>query len=122
MTRSEFVGFILICLLACASCAHDIADRYYVSALPPRDPSSVEVLYVRPSRKFVVVADFQARQADEDFMRDKAAEAGADAVIVSRVGGLRAPGESRADQDSMSGYRGGVGHIVGTAIKYKENN
>ena len=64
----------------------------------------------------MVIADFQARGADDDYMRKKAAAIGADAVIVSYLGGYRDRGDEWAGQDSQSQS---YSRVTGTAIKYK---
>jgi len=45
-----------------AACATDIANRYYGTAkYPPKDPAELELLWQRPTKDFVVIADFQSR-------------------------------------------------------------
>lgn len=99
-----------------AGCATDIANRYYGSErYSPKDPKEVEVLWQRPSRGFTVIADFQARWESAEDMRKRAAQIGADAVIVSLLGGdYRSTEEWAASNNSRTYTR-----ITGTAIKYK---
>ena len=106
----------VLCTVAITACVSDQAYRAYVSegTYPARDVSQVEILYQKPSREFVVVADLQARGHAEDQFRDEAARLGADAVIISRLGGY--VGDATwADGDNGNSYS----RIIGTAIKYK---
>lgn len=107
---------IVLCLVAVTACVSDQAYRTYVSegTYPARNVSQVEILYQKPSREFVVVADLQARGNAEDQFRKAAARLGADAVIISRLGGY--VGDTTwADGDDGNSYS----RIIGTAIKYK---
>ena len=46
----------------------DEANRYYLKEkVPPKDIKAVEVLNSQPSRPYIVVADFQARNASPEF-------------------------------------------------------
>jgi hypothetical protein len=109
---------IAILLCSCAlltACASDVANRYYAATkYPPKSPSEVELLWKRPDRDFVVIADFQSRGESPAAMRQRAAEIGADAVIVAILGGYYAGqwAGSNAYQDTYT-------RITGTAIKYK---
>ncbi len=103
-------------LLLLPSCASDVANRYYGSEhYPPKKSSEVAVLYKNPTRPYEVIADFQAHDAGEAAMRRQAARIGADAVIVSRLGG-RYSG-NWADEKNWS--NGTYSRVTGTAIKYK---
>ena len=80
----------------------------------------MELLWEKPKKNFVVIADFQSRGETPDDMRRKAAKIGADAVIVSIIGGVYNKGDQWAGKDTMAGStNSGTGHIVGTAIVYK---
>lgn len=110
-------ALILICLLL-TSCTSDQAARYYLDErFPAKSPEDVEVLRDAPSRKYVVIADFQARGANVDYMRREAAKIGADAVIVGMFGGLRDKDEQWASEDR---HANSYSRITGTAIKYEE--
>jgi hypothetical protein len=99
-----------------SGCATDVANRYYGSQhYPPKDPKQVELLYAAPNRKFTPIADFQSRGESPESLRKRAAKLGADAVIVTRLGGLYQTSEQWAGSDSMLGT---YSRIVGTAIKY----
>ena len=69
-----------------------------------------------PSRPYEVIADFQARGASIEYMRKKAAEIGADAVIVGTYGGYRSKSDDWANHDK---YSNTYSRITGTAIRYK---
>lgn len=107
--------FLLLPLLG--ACVSDKANRYYSSErYATRSPDSVEVLRESPSRPHEVIADFQARGASVDYMREQAAAIGADAVIVGTYGGYRSRGDEWAGKDKHSDS---YSRITGTAIKYK---
>lgn len=98
-------------------CVSDQANRYYSNErYPKRSPETVEVLRESPTRPHDVIADFQARGASIDYMREQAAEIGADAVIVGTYGGYRSRSDQWAGQDKHSDS---YSRITGTAIKYK---
>ena len=109
--------FIVILLVYLAGCVSDEANRYYLSEkLPPKDINEVEVLKQEPEKPYIVVADFQACGASVRHMQKRAAQIGADAVIVTPVGGWYSEGEIWADSDrNASSYS----RLIGTAIKYK---
>ena len=113
--------FVPLALLVVASllggCAMDVANRYYAAEkFPPKKPKDVELLWQRPAREFVVIADFQSRGESPGAMRKRAAQIGADAVIVAILGGLYDRGEQWAGSDRQSST---YSRITGTAIKYK---
>ncbi|MBU2537719.1 MAG: hypothetical protein KKH22_04720 [Proteobacteria bacterium] len=97
-------------------CAQDVANRYYLAErYPEKSIEEVEILYEKPSRPFIVIADFQSRGEDAHDMRKKAARIGADAVIVSHLGGYVSTGEQWAKQQEHTSY---YSRIAATAIKY----
>jgi hypothetical protein len=99
------------------ACATDVANRYYGTVkYPPKDPSEVELLWRRPPRDFVVIADFQSRGESPEAIRRKAADIGADAVIIAILGGYYSKSEEWAGSDR---YADTYSRITGTAIKYK---
>lgn len=98
-------------------CVSDEANRYYGSdRYPPKSPDQVEVLHEAPARAYVVIADFQSRGDTPESLRRKAAKIGADAVIVSFLGGLYNPNDQWVGKDSESGT---YTRSIGTAIKYR---
>jgi hypothetical protein len=104
-------------VLLIAGCATDVANRYYADVhYPARPVDEVELLKTAPSRPYTVLADFQARGETEQVMRRDAAKIGADAVIVTRLGGYYYTGDQWAGHDSGHDT---YSRIVGTAIKYK---
>lgn len=110
------VGVGIAALLLC-SCATDVANRYYSSErFPARNPKDVEILFRQPTQKFDAIADLQSRNESPRGMRNRAAKIGADAVIVTPLGGYYSLGDEWAGADSMSGT---YTRLVGTAIKYK---
>ena len=77
----------------------------------------VEVLWETPPRPYVVIADLQASHVTVKQMQKRAAEIGADAVIVTLTGGWYSESEIWTENDRYSkSYRG----LIGTAIKYKK--
>lgn len=118
MSRSFIWGMSLVLALASASCVSDEAHRYYASTtFPQKKTDEVEVLREAPtSCPYEVIADFQARGASVNYMRKRAAEIGADAVIIGTYGGYKLISEEWASEDS---YSNSYSRIAGTAIKYK---
>ena len=113
LRRSSFVLSMVLFVVGCAS---DVANRLYLK-LPPVGLESVELLADRPTRAFDVVADFQSRGESPNDMRRKAAEVGADAVIVSLMGGyVSTSNEWAGSKDTWSKS---YSRITGTAIKFK---
>jgi hypothetical protein len=110
----------ICCAFLCSSCAQDVANRYYAAQqYPERDPRSVELLFHAPSRPFNVIADFQSRGESPESFRKRAAKIGADAVIVTRVGGLYSRSEEWAGSDTRANAAVDLtGHLIGSAIKY----
>lgn len=107
----------ILLIALCTSCATDVANRYYGSAHYAAQPSAeVELLNSAPSRAYIVIADFQSRNESPESVRRKAAEIGADAIIVTTLGGRYEKSEEWATQNQDAGM---YTRIVGTAIKYK---
>lgn len=106
----------LLAVLVLSSCASDVANRYYsAQRYSPKPPAEVEVLWQAPTRRHTVIADFQSRGESPEDMRKKAAAIGADAVIISLLGGYYSAKEQWADEDR---YSKSYSRIAGTAIKY----
>ena len=107
--------------LSLISCASDIANRYYVSErYPPKNKEDVLILDSKPTRSFIVIADFQSRGESPSDLQEKAAEIGTDAVIISHVGGYYSRSEEWASKDRYKGKF--YDHILGTAIRFMEKN
>ncbi len=114
----QIIG-ISVFLLCEAGCVSDEANRYYLKEkLPPKNVKDVQILREKPQRPYIVIADFQARGASFEYMRKRAAQIGADAVILVPVGGWYSQDEvwAGADQNSRSYTR-----LIGTAIRYETN-
>jgi hypothetical protein len=110
------LSFFLFAVLF-AGCATDVANRYYASEkYPQKDPKQVELLWKNPQRQYVVIADFQARGESPEGMRKWAAKIGADAVIVSILGGYYDRNTAWAGEDKQANT---YSRITGTAIKYQ---
>ena len=108
---------LLLCVLMLAACATDVANRYYGAAkYPAREAAEVELLWQRPTKDFVVIADFQSRGESPEAVRKKAALIGADAVIISILGGYYSTSDEWAGSDRQAGT---YSRITGTAIRYK---
>ena len=116
MSLSRF--FLLILASFLCSCAQDVANRYYASErYAAKDPKEVELLTAAPSRPFTVIADFQSRGESANSMKKRAAKIGADAIIVTPLGGLYRTSEEWAGSDSMAHT---YSRLVGSAIKFKK--
>ncbi|MDD5457979.1 MAG: hypothetical protein PHF37_01100 [Phycisphaerae bacterium] len=119
MVNSIRVRVISILFLSgfLVGCMSDEANRFYLKQqLPAKEASEVEVLQAEPSQPYIVIADFQANNATIRHMQKRAAEIGADAVIVVPVGGWYSPDEVWAGQDR---YSNTYTRLIATAIKYK---
>src|SRR5262245_41988393 len=117
MPKAICRGLSTVVLITLAACATDVANRYYGSErYPPKATDDVEVLWRTPTRAYVVIADFQSRGESPEAMREKAARIGADAVIVSILGGLYSRSEEWASTDRNHQT---YSRITGTAVKYK---
>jgi len=113
--RRTFFCSLALALLT-SSCASDVANRYYAAQrFPPRPTTEVQILWQKPDRPFTVLADFQSRGESPEDMRKKGAEIGADAVIVSLLGGNYSLNEQWADKDR---YSQTYTRIAATAIKF----
>jgi len=100
-----------------SSCVSDEANRYYLSErFPVKKPSEVAVLFSKPKRDFIVIADFQSRGDTAQAMQKKAAKIGADAVIVTFLGGYYDMRSQWASEDSQADS---YSRVVATAVKYK---
>ena len=105
-------------LMMLAGCASDVANQYYAAErYPARPTKEVEVLFKNPTRPYVVIADLQARNAGAASMRRQAAKIGADAVIVSFLGGYFSTSTEWVDEKRMMNDT--YSRVTGTAIKYK---
>jgi hypothetical protein len=114
MILSRFFVALAACVLC--GCAQDVASRYYSpQRYAEKSPEEVELLSRAPSRAYTVIADFQSRNETPKAMKKRAAKIGADAIIVTPVGGLYRLGEEWAGNDSMSHS---YSRLVGSAIKY----
>ena len=104
--------------LALIGCAQDVANRYYSpQRYEPKPAKDVALLFSAPSRPFTVIADLQSRNESPEGMKKRAAKIGADAIIVSPVGGLYRLNEEWAGTDSMSHS---YSRLIGSAIKYNK--
>ncbi len=100
-------------------CVSDQAFRYYADVkYEAKERKEVEILWDKPEKPFTVIADFQVRGGSAKYMQGKAAEIGADAVIVGMYGGYRAFKDKWAGEDSQRKY---YTRITGTAIRYRRN-
>jgi hypothetical protein len=109
--------FVFLLSLVVSACASDVANRYYgATKYPAKDKSEVAILWRKPARDFIVIADFQSRGETPEDLQGKAAKIGADAVIISLLGGAYYRGDQWAGTDTMANT---YNHITGTAIRYK---
>ncbi len=107
---------IILLALVVGGCASDVANRYYSDVKYPARPyKEVEVFTNAPTRPYVVIADLQGRGESPRDLRKQAAKIGADAVIITYLGGAYNSSNQWAGQDSQSDT---YTHIVGTALKF----
>jgi len=108
--------FLFVIASFSVGCVYDEANRLYSKdTFPPKQIDEVKVLYEAPHESYIVIADFQARNASFEHMRKRAASIGADAVIVVPAGGSYARDEIWADKDR---YSNSYTRLIATAIKY----
>lgn len=108
---------VMILVVLAPGCVSDQAHRYYsAERFPPKSTEQVEVLYNLPTQPHEIIADFQARGASVKYMQKRAAEIGADAVIVGMYGGLRAKRDEWASTDTQGRK---YSRITGTALIYR---
>jgi hypothetical protein len=108
------ISVFLLCEMGCIS---DEANRYYLKEkLPAKNVDDVMILREKPQQPFIVVADFQAVNASFRYMQKRAAEIGADAVIIVPAGGWYSQNEVWAGKDQHSNS---YSRLIGTAIKYE---
>jgi hypothetical protein len=125
MIKSKKLGVIsiLVFLICESGCISDEANRYYLKEkLPPKNIKDVAVLREKPNQPFIVIADFQAcngswGKVTDKYMQKRAAEIGADAVIVVPAGGWYSQDEVWAGKDQHSNS---YTRLMGTAIKYED--
>ena len=110
--------FLLLVAFALCGYAQDVANRYYsAQRYTPKPAADVALLFSAPSRPFTVIADLQSRNESPEGMRQRAAQIGADAIIVSPIGGSYSLNEEWAGSDSMSRS---YSRLIGSAIKYNK--
>ncbi len=121
MNTINYFNKTLVCSLILSivcSCTSDIANRYYLdNTLPPKNMEDVELLFNKPDRSYIVIADFQSRGESAKALHKKAAKIGADAVIVTKLGGIYDTSEEWAGKDTYSDTS--YNRITGTAILYE---
>lgn len=107
---------LVLALTGIVGCASDVANRYYADQRFAAKPvSEVQILWQAPSRPHKVIADFQSRGESPKDLQRKAADIGADAIIVSLLGGNYSLNEQWASDDRHSKT---YSRITGTAIRY----
>lgn len=99
-------------------CATDQAHRYYLTEkLPSKSLEQVEILWAPPSRPYILVADYQSRGESAADMQKRAAADGADAVVVTLIGGSFVYiTQDRPNPNPVSTFS----RITGSAIIYKK--
>lgn len=119
MDWTRKIGLMMLAFVLSACAATDVANRYYVEErYAAVSPEKVTVLTKLPSQPHTVIAEFQSRREQPDSVREKAAEIGADAVIITLFGGEHSlSAQWASDERNMSKT---FSRIVGIAIKMDE--
>ena len=114
---NKLISTLVLASILLAGCVTDQAHRVYVpeNSYPAKNPAEIEILTKKPDRDFIVIADLQARGKALNEFRTIAARMGADAIIVSYLGG-EVRSTEWAGKDEGKTYT----RIAATAIKYKE--
>lgn len=108
---------VLFCLIFSNACSvYDEGNRYYLKEkLPPKNVEQVEVFHDKePERKYTIIADLQGKSHTVKSLRTRAAEIGADAIIISKSGGYIGSQDTK-----WAGKDTGRTNFSGTAIIYK---
>ena len=115
----KFVVLVVVfSVLPLVGCVSDEANRCYLKhRLAARDVREVEVLSQEPQRDYTVIADLQAKNASVSYLRKRAAQIGADAVIIVPAGGYYSTDEVWAGKDRESKS---YDRLLGTAIIYND--
>ncbi len=109
---------VIFSVLPLIGCVSDEANRCYLKhRLAPRNVKEVQVLSEAPQKEYTVIADLQAKNASVRYLRERAAQIGADAVIVVPVGGNYSKDEVWAGKDRESKS---YDRLLGTAIIYND--
>jgi hypothetical protein len=109
-------AFALLAVLTLTGCATDVANRYYAKQrYPAKNTNAVIVLKAAPDRPYEVIADLQCR-GSVHYIQKQSAKIGADAVIVTYLGGDYSDSTEWADQKQDGSYY----HVIGTAIRYTQ--
>ena len=122
MRKQDFKYLAIICFaFFFGGCITDEANRYYLDEkLPAKNIDEVKVLMKEPQQPYTVIADFQSSPGflsnNLKHMQKRAAEIGADAVIIVPAGGNYSRDEVWADNDR---YSNTYCRLIGTAIKYE---
>ena len=112
---------LFVALLASGACMgpRDVANRYYATeTFAPRPAEQVSILSKAPGRPYEVIAEFQSRNETPVSMQKRAAEIGADAVIITLVGGAKDLDEEWASSDRYKNKS--YSRILGVALRYKD--
>lgn len=100
-----------------AGCATDQAHRYYLDKkLAPKPVNQVEILWAPPANRYILIADYQSRGERPADMQKRAADDGADAVIVTLIGGFVSLSKENLEPDRFQQFS----RITGSAIVYEK--
>lgn len=114
---SAFLGGL--CVISLGGCVGptDVANRYFATEkYPAKSPTEVTILASAPSEPHFIIAEFQSRNESPASVQKKAAEIGADAVIITLLGGHHSLSQEWASDDK---YRNkSYTRILGVALKY----
>ena len=112
-------AFLVLAIFVLAGCASDQAARYFADEhYPPRPDDQVQVLDAAPPQPYTLLAELQARDMPTSDMRHWAAKLGADAIIVTRLGGQKARSDVWASEDTQGTTA--ASRVAGIAIKYSK--
>lgn len=113
-------SLLLVSLVWLSGCGStDVANRYYAEKRYSSVPlDQVQILTRAPDKPYEVIAEFQSRREQPSDVQRKAAEIGADAVIITLFGGEHSLTAEWAEDDRNMNKT--FSRIVGIAIKMNE--
>jgi hypothetical protein len=118
LTKIIFAKILVVFAISFTGCVSSTGQaRVYCEFPPTFNRQGIEIIYDKPTREYILLADFECLNASHTTIRNKAAKYGADAVFVSSYSGSFI----QTNEDLTSGSRSsGVNqHCFCSAIKYK---
>jgi hypothetical protein len=118
LSKTIFIKLLVILFAFLTGCVSSLGQARVYCALPPKlNNQDIEIIYAKPTRDYILLADFECFNVSNKFIRNKAAKYGADAVFVSSYSGSFVYSEEELRSTTRSS--GIKQHCFCSAIKYK---